>query len=284
MASPGTNLDVSLEQGTGGMATTKISNLRLWQVANLLAIAVKFIVGFIPRERPAPLALVTYITPFFVAFFIWIVIHVGEISWSIWQLLQKPGDAPLARLAAIRAASPGWIAAHVFTGAFSLTDATWLQGVELTAVAVSLSISHFAVMSSKENPDFLVMNVPITMHFGWVTAAALLTWNVCAAETTSVTAVKLAVAIVSFLVALAVGGVLAFRRRSPVLSGTVAWAVFWIGVQSLTSSALAKELGAVLARGLGVVEVALACVLVTLAFKLRGAAARIEGLEVPLES
>lgn len=264
------SLDASLEQGTGGKAPAAGSNILLWQVANAIIIVAKFIVGFVAGTKPM-LTEVSYINPFFPAFFIWLVIHAGELTFTVWQLLQRPGTAPEARLAAIRALSPWWIAAHTFTMAYSLTsEITWLEALELTGVSLSLCFAHLIVMEFKENPDFIIMNVPITMHFGWVTAAALLEWNGWVAESTPGITVKLASAAASLVAAFVVGGNLAASRRTPVLAGTVAWAVFWVGMGSLLYESLAEELGAAGAYTLGAIELVLAAGLVAVAVKFRG--------------
>jgi len=263
-------LDVSLEQGTGGEAPAVGSNILLWHVANLIAIVAKFIVGFVAGAKPT-LTVVSYINPFFPAFFIWLVIHAGELSFTGWQLFQRPGKAPEARFVAIRALSPWWIAAHTFTMAYSLTDEPkWLEALELTAVSLSLCFAHLIVMEFKENPDFIIMNVPITMHFGWVTVSAFLEWNDWVAKSTTNIPLKLAAAAASLLAALVVGGVLAACRRTPVLAGTVAWAVLWVGMGSLLYKNLAEELGVGGACALGVIELILGAGLVAVAVKFRG--------------
>lgn len=256
----------NLEVGLEGDGKSEAVDLGFWRYANFMALAANIGVGVLqsflsnsggessePTEAP-PARTISFFMPAVYAFSIWIVIYGLEITYVVWQLFQCPGKAPNSRLAAIRESAPWWCMAHLFTVFWLLTPSFLIETLELTVVAISMGLAHSAVPHHSVQPDFLLMSAGITMHFGWVTAATLLSWNMVVATYTSSVAARLAVAVAGLVIAVLLGAILSMRRKAPLLAATVAWAVIAIGVQSLTSSQMAAELGSVTAIALGVLE------------------------------
>lgn len=266
------SLEVALEQGAvadgcGKEASTTARtwpDLQMWQWAIVLAFVHRMGSGFVVPGRAGEVQPeMPYLQPFFIAFMIWPVIYLFAAIFTVWQFLQKPGVAPDRRLAAIQGVAPWWCAMSLITVAWNFAPSMWLAGVALSEVAICLLFAHGVVAEELEWPDYYLINVPITMHLGWGTAAALLTWNTVVAETTPSLLPNLAMLGASLALAAGVSTFFALRRRSSLLAWTVAWAVTWIGVNTLfpfpaaTSEKYNAELGVIGRYILGAAELAL---------------------------
>lgn len=235
-----TQSDLALGLETGGVvadgkaAAAAWPHLFKWQVANLVFFALRWGSGFLVPDREGENSgAIAYLEPFFIAFLIWPVIYLSQAIFCVWQLFQRPGRAPDQRLAAIQGVAPWWIAMSVITVAWNFAPNLSWAGVGLTGVALTLLGGHAWVAGERGSPDYWVMNVPITLHLGWGTAAALLTWNTVVAESTSSVSVNLAALGLELLLGASVASFFAWRRRSALLAWAVAWAVTWIGVGTL---------------------------------------------------
>lgn len=260
----------------GKPADSAWPHLFKWQLANLIFFVLRWGSGQILPEREGETSdAIAYFQPFFIAFFIWPVIYVNQAVFSVWQLLQRPGQAPDQRLAAIQGAAPWWIAMSIITIAWNFAPNLWLAGLGLTGVALTLLGAHGAVAGETGFPDYWTMNVPITLHLGWGTAAALLTWNSVVAETTASVSINIAATCIELLLGAGVASFFAFRRRSALLVWTVAWAVTWVGVGTLfpmpeeRAEKYKAELGEVGQYALVAGELALAAGLIVVGFLAR---------------
>lgn len=233
------SLAAALEQGEaadGGKASTTRTwpDLQMWQWAIVVAFVHRMGSGFLVPDRAGEAQPeMPYFQPFFLAFFIWPVIYLFAGAFTVWQFLQKPGVASDRRLAAIQGVAPWWCAMSLITVAWNFAPNLWLAGVALSEIAICLLFAHGVVAGELESPDYYLINVPLTMHLGWGTAAALLTWNNVVAESTSSLLPNLAALGVSLALAAGLSTFFALRRRSSLLAWTVAWAVAWIGVMTL---------------------------------------------------
>jgi len=271
------NLLSSLEQGTDGdKSSSDFPQICLYQVAILVAMILRFGSSrFVSEPEGETSPAIGFLMPFFIGFLIWPVIYLFQWSFSFWQLFQRPGRAPAQRLAAIQGLTPAWIAMSLITVAWRFAPNLWLAGCGLTGVVISLYFSWLAVVGEKESwQDYLLLNVPITLHLGWGTAAALLTWNNVVAEMTTSVAVNLGFLIFELVLAGGLGSFLALRHKSPLLVGAVAWAVMWVGVETLVTKGQRLEryntdLGEAGRITLGVVEILLAVGLIGVGIRAR---------------
>jgi hypothetical protein len=99
----------------------------------------------------------------------------------------------------------------------------------LSGTAYSLSKAH-AVIATASLPmsQYLVYGLPISLHFGWTTAASLVNWNgAIATFSDTVSAETIAnVGHVSVISAAVLGSVITIARRAPVYGGVISWALF----------------------------------------------------------
>lgn len=208
------------------------------QVANVVVLVAYFIFGYITGfglgwEERVPDDFINYLQPFPAAFAIWFVIYAGEIVFALWQISQRPNSAPDARLAVIQVMALPWCTAHVLTIAWMVLPLAsfFARAAMLTAAAVAMGVAHGHVAPLKEGADYWCMTGVVGIHFGWLTAASLLSWNSWVASTTQDVAVNLAETVASIIIAFSAGAFFAVRRRSATLGGAVAWAITWIAVE-----------------------------------------------------
>lgn len=237
---------------------------RPWQIANALAfLANVAAVRSIPRldSSNAMLQPLNYLTPASYAFAIWGVIYFLEYGFICWQLL------PRAQTELLRRTSVWWCGGNacqvlwclVFRPQFDSPGLLWISAAALSGIAACLGQAHALLAAAPDDQQGSVFfRVPLTLHFGWTTAAALVNWNGYVARCTSAVTPKLAAALLSAALATSLGSSVTVDRRSGLYGGTVAWAVLAVGVQTIRSEQLGRELGRTAATGLGVVEILLA--------------------------
>lgn len=123
---------------------------------------------------------------------------------------------------------------------------TYISCFHLTGIAVALSRAHAAyspdrwsrkynnsrpTTSSPSNgnisqTDYILHLLPMTLHFGWTTAAALVNWNGSLAMDATSSAQQVATAgIASTVLATVVGIAVTVTRQAPVYGAVLAWAL-----------------------------------------------------------
>jgi len=189
-----------------------------------------------------------YFTPAPYAFVIWAVIYSFEGLFTGWQLLQSSRRASPSRVEVLKRVSPYWCAANAcqvlwcltFRNSFDTPGLLWISAVALTGIAASLSGAHNYIIDENAE-ETLFLYVPITLHFGWTTAAALVNWNGYVARICASASLKLVALLVSLGLAVVLGIGVTRQRHCSVYGMTVAWALVAVAVQTSKSTQLREE-------------------------------------------
>ena len=157
------------------------------------------------------------------AFAIWAPIFIGELLMVSYQA-QLPETSPLVPI--IRQVTGPYILAQTFQSLWTASfrpkyNQGWykyISALNLTGIALSLSYCHSAYSNAKNvsTNDYLLNFLPLSLHFGWTTAACLVDWNgMFALEATSPQQVAW-LGHASVVVATAVGSITTLVRNAPV--------------------------------------------------------------------
>ncbi len=191
------------------------------------------------------------ITPAGWAFSIWGVIYAGEAIFTASQAfnLWAPDHFMLKRLAPWWAAACGlqalWCAA--FRPWAKAPRHFWLSSALLAAEAFALGGAHHVIRSSLSGmswQNYWTMHVPLSLHFGWISAAAIVNLNSFAALTLSHTA-QVYVALTSVYTSAILGSLIAAYTGDPIPAGVLAWALWAVaddGGQRANETASKKQL------------------------------------------
>jgi hypothetical protein len=164
------------------------------------------------------------------AFAIWGPIYLGEAVFCTSLLFLPSSHVVLSTLPSITAPL---VAAHLcqslwcaaFRPSYMTAEAPWPKYVSvamLGGTAYSLSLVHAVTAAGPFSWCF----VPLTLHFGWTTAATLVNLNGSfAASPTSTDRLVIGLGHTSVLVGTALGVAVTLLRSSPVYGLTVAWAL-----------------------------------------------------------
>jgi len=175
----------------------------------------------------------TLVAPSGWAFIIWAPIFAGELVFVISQLF-LPETSPLA--AVVRKISAPFVMAQVlqtlWTAAFRPKykgNLMYISTGLLAGTAYSLSKAHAIIVSTPKlySPlQYAQYFLPITLHFGWTTAAALVNLNgaVSMKESSSSNLVRW-VGHLSVVAATALGIYISVERSAPVYGGVIMWAL-----------------------------------------------------------
>jgi hypothetical protein len=158
------------------------------------------------------------------AFAIWGPIYLGEAALVASQFF-VPDATALALLPQI---TDPFVAANLFQSLWcasfrpSYGDGwhKYISAAMLAGTAYSLSMVHSAA-----DPSMLKFLVPVTMHFGWTTAATLVNLNGSLANGESAPRSLIALGNSSALVATALGVGLTLSQSAPTYGLTLAWAL-----------------------------------------------------------
>lgn len=265
--------------GLAALAVWRLQPER-WQVANSVAFASNWLaVTHIPRLDTSPdvLSRPNFLTPAGYAFAIWGVIYSMEFLMVAWQVVQTPKYATQERRALLERFSPWWCSANAcqvawcftFTSRFDSPYLLWVSAVCLSGIALSLSRAHLILLRAKGTQENILLYVPVTLHFGWATAASLVNWNGFIARCTDSAAVRLAAVLLSVGLASAIGAKIALERRSALYAATVTWALVAVGIQSRRSIPLAEVLGIKQALVLGATEIGCGVLVLTIGLMSR---------------
>lgn len=178
-----------------------------------------------------------FFTPAGWAFRIWIPIFIGETIFVFYQALPINYIKNKDFLAML---SPFWIAAIGFQSIWTFCARPWavengygwIQAALLVLTGVALSGVH-KVMTSQPHTlvgdlnilDFIVAQIPLSLHFGWMMAAGLVSVNGVLARTPLTIRAKHLFSDASVVVATVIGVVVAAKRTDPVVAFALSWAL-----------------------------------------------------------
>merc|ERR1711971_1381458 len=91
--------------------------------------------------------------------------------------------------------------AHAITIAWVYLPTLFMRSLALVGVAVSLGFAHGIVAPLDKGPAFYCMTAPITLHFGWITAASLVSLSETVGTWTEDAAANFAFLVAGLLVA-----------------------------------------------------------------------------------
>ncbi len=171
----------------------------------------------------------TLVTPAGYAFTIWILIYLGMIAFSLYQLLPGNGE----RFRSIRsfyilscALNCGWI--YMWH-----SDQIALCFVIMLFLWVSLFAINLSLRQTKGLSEYWLAKAPFGIYFGWVTAATLVNfavllvhWNVQLSESSWIV---FAIALILFAAAL--GVLVRIQLVNYLYPLAIAWALAAIGVK-----------------------------------------------------
>ena len=194
---------------------------------------------FEPYLRICVLAAQSLVTPVGWAFSIWGLIFTLETIYAIAQLLPALRDAD-----EVKRAGPWFVAACLFQACWSVAfgyEQIYTAQVLILGILLSLAGANRALQSvahEKGQPSwlhYLLFSLPLTIHFGWLTAASVVSINLTYVYTApSAHAALLAIAIGSLVVLL----MPALSNPITAASGsdagyalTVAWALAGVATQ-----------------------------------------------------
>jgi hypothetical protein len=167
------------------------------------------------------------------AFAIWGVIFLGETVFTAAQAL--PDLDPNAA-ATYMAVSPWWAAACGLQALWCVAFRPWtrpprrfwLSGALLAAESVALAGAHAklrAAVHAIPLSAYLCCHLPLSLHFGWITAATVLSLNSFVAVAGASPRTKIATARASAWGSLAAGAAVTVTTGDPVYALTLAWAL-----------------------------------------------------------
>jgi hypothetical protein len=169
------------------------------------------------------------------AFVIWAPIFLGEMIMVASQLVALPESSPVAPL--IRQLTYPHVAAQIFQTLWTASFRPKYQGLwrfvsamNLSGVAYSLSFCHALYTqsdrSSYSTVQYLMYFLPLSLHFGWTTAASLVNINGMVAMGDNVSSKTVAwLGHISVVAATALGVWVTTMRSAPVYGGVIAWAL-----------------------------------------------------------
>lgn len=180
------------------------------------------------------------------AFAIWAPIFTGEWLASLAMLFLSQSN-PLIPL--LRHVTPNLIAAQLcqilWTASsrprYGGTPDIFIAPALLTATAYALNSAHqaFALNPLNEKsvasfratswPEYMILFFPLSLHFGWISAAALVNWNSSLAVATKDwkdnSRLLRWVGYASAAIATGVGIAVSVQRQAPVYGAVIAWAL-----------------------------------------------------------
>jgi hypothetical protein len=179
----------------------------------------------------------TLLAPAGWAFAIWGPIFAGELILCLSSVAFLDESKPVATL--VRRASAGFAVAQAFQALWTASfrpkyakgHALYVSSLMLTGIAWSMGRAHRVFANLKDRTlmtrtDYLLYFFPMTLHFGWTAAAALVNINGnVASRMKSSPRVIANVGHASALVASALGLYVTSARRAPVFGCVIAWAL-----------------------------------------------------------
>ena len=167
------------------------------------------------------------------AFAIWGVIFLGETVFTAAQALPDLDPNTATTYAAV---SPWWAAACGLQALWCVAFRPWtrpprrfwLSGALLAAESVALAGAHArlrAAIYAVPLSAYFCCHLPLSLHFGWITAATVLSLNSFVAVAGASPRTKITTARASAWVSLAAGATVTVTSGDPVYALTLAWAL-----------------------------------------------------------
>jgi len=176
------------------------------------------------------------VTPAGWAFAIWGVIFLTEAVFIAVQAMPVVSLSPGA-VAVFEGVSPWWAMACGLQALWCVAFRDWAQaprhfwlsGALLAAEAVALGGAHHvlraAVRDGMSTAVYLSCHLPLSLHFGWITAAAVVNVNSLVAVAATPPHAQLSFAFASVWGAAALGALVTATSGDPVYAGVLAWAL-----------------------------------------------------------
>lgn len=185
----------------------------------------------------------TLVAPAGWAFAIWGPIFAGELAFVISQFFATQRNSPLA--SQIQKMSAPFVVAQLLQTLWCASfrpkytgNLLWISTGMLGGVAYNLSKAHSVFTAGKIAVswwEYAIHFLPISLHFGWTTAATLVNLNgavavvdennISSGQNTGNSLLNF-VGHASVLAATALGVVITFSRQAPVYGGVISWALF----------------------------------------------------------
>lgn len=179
----------------------------------------------------------TFVPPAGWAFAIWGPIYLGEAVFSISQLFYEE-NSPVG--STIKAISIPFQCAHLFQSLWCASFRpkysvgggwkAYISAAMLGSTAYSLSKVHFVLSTTSFNSnrlEYFMYFFPMSLHFGWTTAATLVNINGALAMNPKTPIKTLSiVGHLSVIGATCLGCFIGLKRNAPVYSSVIAWALF----------------------------------------------------------
>lgn len=174
------------------------------------------------------------LTPAGWAFIIWAPIYIGELVMVSSQLA-LPEASPVTTV--IREVTGSFVSAQLFQTLWTASFRPkydqgiykYVSAVSLSGIAISLSFCHAAFAKSDvpiSTLDYWLYFLPLSLHFGWTTAASLVNWNGMYAHDDQSSAETVAwLGHASVVAATAIGVGVTVLRNAPVYGGVLCWAL-----------------------------------------------------------
>eukprot|EP00193_Tetraselmis_chui_P017984 CAMPEP_0177777698 /NCGR_PEP_ID=MMETSP0491_2-20121128/15526_1 /TAXON_ID=63592 /ORGANISM="Tetraselmis chuii, Strain PLY429" /LENGTH=338 /DNA_ID=CAMNT_0019296855 /DNA_START=77 /DNA_END=1093 /DNA_ORIENTATION=+ len=174
------------------------------------------------------------VTPAGWAFSIWGIIFSGEAIFAAAQAMPAAGSSSFSVFAGL---APWWALAcglqSLWCAAFRPWAQSprhfWLSPALLATEAVALGGAHHVLRAAVQSgamttATYFTAHVPLSLHFGWITAASVVSLNSLAALTLSLPA-QLATAFASVVGSAVVGTGVTVVTGDPLYALTLAWAL-----------------------------------------------------------
>jgi hypothetical protein len=177
----------------------------------------------------------TLVSPKGWAFAIWAPIFLGELLFATTSTVLVKDGTILAGL--LKRMSGGFIMAQIFQSLWAATFrekyvgkrkglSNWLSALMLSGIASSLNRAHVAYTSSRIGSVLhSIFFFPISLHFGWTTAAALVNWNGNLAVLVDEPFTVASAGWASVVGAAGVAIYVTLRRCAPVYGFVICWAL-----------------------------------------------------------
>ncbi|MDH3493033.1 MAG: tryptophan-rich sensory protein [Acidobacteriota bacterium] len=173
----------------------------------------------------------TMLTPAGFAFSIWSLIYFGMIAFSIYQYLPRQDKNRLLEQTRIPyillcTANIGWI----FAWHYNLIPVSL---VLMALILTCLLVINRKTKNADEKTDKLLVRLPFSIYFGWITVASVLNLLITVAYLGFAPAGTAASAIGVLLIAMvvAIGVLVRFKFDSMAYPLTIAWGITAIGVE-----------------------------------------------------
>lgn len=213
-----------------------------WQMALALAWAANNIAVAVPgrydgrsamRDERVDASTTNLFSPAGFAFAIWAPIFIGEWLMMLY-LTNVPRAAALGRIVA-----PGWIAGTVaqtlWCGAFRPSvcgpSMLWVPTLLLATTGACLGVAHRALRATSIGAlSNVLVRWPLTLHFGWISCAALVNLNNWLARIRADVRVKEMASHASAIAAVAAAVYVSMTTGDPIFAGVITWALVAVAI------------------------------------------------------